>query len=348
MGDKTKIEWADASWNPLRAIYRNPLDEDKIGWHCEKVSGGCDHCYSEAFNENRFGTGLPFKPGHRKDVEIFLDETILLQPLKWKRPRKIFVCSMTDLFGDFHTDEWIDKMFAVMALCPQHTFQILTKRSRRMREYMDNYDRVRECNVMLSCGKVDRFKDHNLSGCETGWPLPNVWLGVSCEDQTRADERIPDLLATPAAVRFVSAEPLLGPVDFEPYLSEHFRAEDGSNPTNDKIDWIIVNAEFGKKARPMHPDWARAIRDQCADAGTAFFFKQWGEWAPGENCEHTVTRTERTASLFGNEWQFESLTPLMLQEQHIDDEPDLYRIGKKRAGRHLDGVIHDAMPQVAK
>ena len=132
MGDNTKIEWTDATWNPLRARHKVTK---KNGWHCEKVSSGCDICYSDKFNR-RLGTGLPFKPGHRKDIEIFLDEKMLLQPLKWKRPRRIFVCSMTDLFGDFHSDGWIDKMFAVMARCPQHTFQILTKRSKRMRDYI--------------------------------------------------------------------------------------------------------------------------------------------------------------------------------------------------------------------
>ena len=119
MGERSKIEWTDASWTPIRA--RNRIT-GKLGWHCTHASPGCVHCYAEDMNRH-VGTGLPFKPGHEKDIEVFLDETMLLTPLCWKRPRKIFVCSMTDLFADFVPDEWIDKMFAVMALTPQHTYQ---------------------------------------------------------------------------------------------------------------------------------------------------------------------------------------------------------------------------------
>ena len=133
MGDHSKIEWTDASWNAIRA--RNKAT-GKVGWHCEHASPGCVHCYSESFNRDRLGTRLAFKPGHRDDVEIFLDEAMLLQPLRWRRPRKIFVCSMTDLFGEFVPDAMIDRVFAVMALAPQHTFLVLTKRSARLREYM--------------------------------------------------------------------------------------------------------------------------------------------------------------------------------------------------------------------
>src|ERR1043166_3823667 len=131
MAANSKIEWTDASWTPIRA--RN-LKTGKIGWHCEHVTSGCEFCYAENMNK-RLGTGLSFKPGHRKDIQIFLDETMLLAPLRWKKPRMIFVCSMTDAFADFVKDEWLDKMFAVMALCPQHTFQVLTKRPERMREW---------------------------------------------------------------------------------------------------------------------------------------------------------------------------------------------------------------------
>src|SRR5712671_7902670 len=129
MGDKSAIEWTDATWTPIRA--RNHRG---TGWHCEHVSDGCRNCYAEGFNR-RLGTGLDFKPGYRLYNEIFLDEKMLTLPLRWKKPRMIFVCSMTDLFADFVRDEWIDRMFAVMALCPQHRFQVLTKRAKRMREY---------------------------------------------------------------------------------------------------------------------------------------------------------------------------------------------------------------------
>src|SRR6266852_4678221 len=220
MSDKTAIEWTDATWNPIRA--RN-LKTGKVGWYCEHATTGCEFCYAEGFNL-RLGTGLPFKPGHRKDIEIFLDEKMLLSPLRWKKPRMIFVCSMTDLFADFVRDEWIDRMFAVMALCPQHRFQVLTKRAKRMRDWVTK-ERSRTAPVECVAGLYVEYPsvaarwpfdvDRALGIGMRGWPLPNVWLGVSAEDQERADERIPELLATPAAVRFVSLEPLLGRIDLE-------------------------------------------------------------------------------------------------------------------------------------
>lgn len=226
MADRSPIEWTDASWTPIRARNRGT---GKVGWHCEHASPGCLHCYSETFNEVRLGTGLPFKPGHRVDVEHFLDESMLLVPLRWRRPRKIFVCSMTDLFGDWVPDEWIDRVFAVMALCPQHTFQVLTKRSARMRAYLQSgratpvgmeamditlHAHAADPRSMVGAGVKLKGDIAHLAV----WPLPNVWLGVSCEDQRRADERVPDLLATPAAVRFVSAEPLLGATNYSRWL----------------------------------------------------------------------------------------------------------------------------------
>ena len=285
MGDNTKIEWTDASWTPLRARHK---ETKKTGWHCEKVSAGCDNCYSATFNQDRFGTGLPFKPGHRKDIDIFLDESMLMQPLRWKRPRRIFVCSMTDLFGDFHIDEWIDMVFAVMALCPQHTFQILTKRSRRMRELLTSPEFWVQVDSWAVFFVTMIFTDAGLKHWGhldfSDLRLPNVHLGVSCEDQTRADERIPDLLATPAAVRFVSAEPLLGPIDVAWALSRNrleivsgFLKSGQFSPgmeTLRPLDQIIVGGESGSGFRPMQMEWAEAIMRQCRDAGTAFFFKQ--------------------------------------------------------------------------
>lgn len=213
MGDKTKIEWADASWNPIRA--RNKAT-GKVGSHCEHVSPGCEFCYAEKMNMamRGYGTGLPFKPGHRKDIEIFLDEKTLLAPIKWKRPRKIFVCSMTDLFADFVEDRWIDRMVAVMALTPHHTYQILTKRPERMCKYFTKLD---EEPIHETIGRIGDAWPGNHPVPEAGLqivPMPNVWLGTSCEDGPRAKERIPHLLATPAALRFVSYEPALGPIKF--------------------------------------------------------------------------------------------------------------------------------------
>ncbi|HYI27586.1 MAG TPA: phage Gp37/Gp68 family protein [Bradyrhizobium sp.] len=316
MSDRTSIEWADATWNPIRARYleiqNDGSGKERIGWHCSHVSEGCRHCYAERLN-TRLGTGRDYKPGvlFRDDrvmyangkVKLYLDEKMLTQPLRWKRPRAIFVGSMTDLFADFVPDEWIDQIFAVMALAPQHRFMVLTKRPERMREYL----------------------------LETWQPLPNVWLGTSVEDQATADARIPKLLATPAAKRFLSAEPLLGPVDLR-YLQPldppveidavngtHgvLRPHGGRSPA---LDWVIAGGESGPKARPMHPDWARALRDQCAAAGVPFLFKQWGEW---------VSVSELAGP--GRHFKF-------------PDGATVRRTGKKLAGRTLDHAMHDAQP----
>jgi protein gp37 len=267
MGQKTGIEWTDATWTPIRARVKadavqiaeakgytsffrrvdniaHPIpifQPGKVGPHCERVSPGCEHCYSETNNGRCLpnnGTGLPFDRRARELVDIFLDEKILAQPLHWRSPKKVFVCSQTDLFGEWVPDEVIDRVFAVMALCPQHTFQVLTKRAGRMMSYLKKSDLrkkiAREANVMMRsdrrAGDSDAlshvFTWGRLKHAEVGeyvnylagiadrcWPLPNVWLGVSVEDQKRADERIPLLLQTPAAVRWISAEPLLGPID---------------------------------------------------------------------------------------------------------------------------------------
>lgn len=292
MAEKSNIEWTDASWTPIRA--RN-LETGAVGWHCTHVTPGCVHCYSESLNK-RLGTGLEFKPANAKKIEIFLDETMLLAPLKWKRGRKIFVCSMTDAFADFVTDEMLDRMFAVMALAPHHTFQVLTKRADRMWEYGNlvadtsleaaqspahpGYAAARRvwraadtiaCDLYLREGHPSTAY---LNGGQDAapWPLPNVWLGVSSEDQQRADERIPLLLDTPAAKRFVSAEPLLGPIDFgevipEPLGWSHAHGFGG-------IDLVITGYESGPRARTSDVEWIRSIKNQCVSAGVAFFYKQ--------------------------------------------------------------------------
>jgi protein gp37 len=271
MSDRSAIEWTDATWNPLRAQYG-----ERSGHYCEHVSPGCERCYAEVFNK-RLGTGLPFKPGHRKDIELFLDEKTLLAPLRWKKPRMIFVCSMTDLFGDWVTDEWIDDIFAVMGECDhRHTFQVLTKRPERMQRYMTE--------------RAHRAWNRKRLATEA-FPPRNVWLGTSAEDQQRADERIPPLLATPAAVRFVSLEPLLGQIDLvsggeitEIGNIDWLRGHRGPEPSIPGLDWVIVGGESGRGARPMHPAWARSLRVQCAAADCRFFFKQFGAWARWEPC----------------------------------------------------------------
>jgi protein gp37 len=281
MSDNSKIEWTEATWNPV---------------------AGCA-----------------------------LVESALTKPLGWKRPRRIFVNSMSDLFHEAVPDSYIDKVFAVMALAPQHTFQVLTKRADRMQDY---------CRRFAPGHAKFLLSPPGAASARATWPLPNVWLGVSVEDQARADERIPLLLDTPAAVRWISAEPLLGPVDLtripspvvteedktmgyfhsaliegdEHYYEPHPGMTDSvDGPYLPRLDWVVAGGESGPKARPMHPDWARALRDQCAGAGVPFFFKQWGE--------HHPTTEYRDGALF------------------------MSRVGKHSAGRVLDGRTHDEYPR---
>lgn len=330
MGDRTGIEWADASWTPIRARRKST---GKIGWHCEHVTEACRFCYAETRNANPFyGNGLAYKPGHRKDVEIFLDAKMLLKPIQWQRPRKIFVCSMTDLFADFVKDEWIDRILAVATLAPRHTFQLLTKRPARMAAYMR--DKGSRLNVMREADKLSLAYWKALPANLDRWPLENVWAGTSICDQPDADAFIWDLISTPAVTRFVSAEPLLGlidltrvrmPVDFkidgEPYT--HFDALRGVGKWGQHIHGVIAGGESGKKgqARPMNPNHATALRDQCAAAGTAFFFKQHGEFI-----EAPATARKGVSRPWG------------------EDGPAMVRPGKKNTGRLLDGVEHNSLP----
>jgi protein gp37 len=309
MGDKTAIEWTDATWNPIQGT--------KGRWSCVKVSEGCKFCYAERFNV-RMG-GPEYKVGVDK---LRLDEEILTQPLRWKRPRRIFVCSMTDLFEERVPDEWIQVILSVMALAGQHTFQVLTKRAERMCRFLS--DVKRDSVLDAGAAAMKRLglrwqKNDKLygRGPAKGWPLDNVWLGVSVETQERADERIPHLLETPAAVRFLSVEPLLGPVHLAPkdrvveQLSPWYGPTGfdptASQPVRDraswlfpKVDWVIVGGESGGPSEralvvkaPVGDterfswapkfealQWVRALRDQCVGAGVPFFFKQWGGPTP--------------------------------------------------------------------
>ncbi|MBN8972943.1 MAG: phage Gp37/Gp68 family protein [Rhizobiales bacterium] len=387
MSDKSAIEWTDATWTPIRARNRKT---GKVGWYCEHATPGCVNCYAESFNA-RLGTGLPFKPGHRDDVELLLDEKMLLAPLRWKRPRMVFVCSMTDLFADFVPDAWIDRIFAVMALAPQHTFQVLTKRAERMRTYLS--DRLRGSFVTAAALAMTPGRDwEKTPAWNMPWPLPNVWLGVSAEDQRRADERIPHLLATSAAVRFISAEPLLGPIDLTRVgtldsvcaampgvVERENRGRPVSGPgsicgvqidaigaaassitffqTPDHmggftaasprswpcLDWVVVGGESGRGARTMHPQWARSLRDQCEDAGVAFFFKQWGECVPaeliaGDKRDEPWRRPQNGA---GEAWSFTEYGA----PRETWPQVRFWRVGKKAAGRLLDGVEYNGMPE---
>jgi len=360
MADNSSIEWTDATWNPIRA--RN-IKTGKIGWHCEHATTGCEFCYAEGFNK-RLGTGLPFKPGHRNDIELFLDEKMLRQPLRWKKPRTIFVGSMTDLFADFVSDAWLYEIFAVMGACDRdgigHTFQILTKRADRMQRWVSEHG----CRAWNSCRLATE-----------AWPARNVWLGVSTERQQEADERIRSLLDTPAAVRFISAEPLLGPIDLTklcilPQKPGSVRAgihlnalkgnycESGVPYTGDwdvngpsppvserrKLDWVIVGGESGPGARPMSIQWVRELRDQCSAAGVPYFFKQWGEWHPAGVVPAGTPGRFAFGDYEHDRTEMVQVDAYPRQFTKFGSRSTLQRVGKKAAGRHLDGVLHNAMP----
>ena len=312
---KSKIEWTDETWNPVTG--------------CTKVSQGCKNCYAER-EWPRMARLVPSYTGRAfTDVRMHADR--IDKPLHWKRPRRIFVNSMSDLFHPDVSDAFIDRIFAVMALAPQHVFQVLTKRPERMREYLtagDLTERVIREAFRMDCeGGAWMNADHHIGGYKV-MPLPNVWLGVSVEDQATADERIPLLLQTPASVRWISAEPLLCSVDLNRILVNpdrgfhisalHEQHDDCYYQSITQLDWVVVGGESGPKARNLNPQWARGLRDQCAAAGVPFLFKQWGEILPDS----------QNPSITGP----------------IDPSGGI-RVGKKTAGRLLDGVQHDGYPK---
>lgn len=366
MGSTSSIEWTDSTWSPIRARLRpdalaiakrkgydslvqiltakkkdgspRVIPGQSVGPHCERVSPGCEGCYSEANNHRCLphnGTGLPFDRRSRDLVEIFVDQKILTEPLRWRKPRIIFVESQADLYGEWVTDEMIDQVKAVEALAPQHFFLELTKRAERMRAYSSRL-LLDPSYLWLAADLLDiplRLVPETVQ--PEPYPLRNVWLGVSVEDQQRADERIPYLLRTPAALRYVSYEPALGPVDCTslPSASGIGRYLDalsnaGVDPgalISNKLDWLIAGGQSGVNANPSHPDWFRSVRDQCAEAGVPFLFKQWGAHC---ECDQLPDHTAREVDAAG--------------EGHYSDS----RIfGKKAAGRLLDGREHNEFPQ---
>ncbi|MGO1079908.1 DUF5131 family protein [Inquilinus sp. CA228] len=375
MADHTGIEWAEATWNPV------------VG--CSLVSPGCSHCYAMklAARIERMGgkagakySGLtqPSKAGPVWTGTVRLDQDALLQPLRWRRPRRIFANSMSDLFHEGLSDDQIDQVFAVMALADWHTFIVLTKRADRMHAYLTDSDLGDRISAALGCmldgdwiwqaGKQFRDRIEHLIGAFIGedqddhgnivyypdpTPLPNVILGVSIEDQARADERVPQLLATPAALRIVSAEPLLGPIDLAcvprpaSWPAPADDIADGIDPLrfNPRLDGVIVGGESGHAARPMHPDWARSLRDQCQAAGVPFFFKQWGEWKNGSDFAadaKAVTNDGRVLdpthdAMYAADREERVLCPTLMR-----------KVGKRRAGRLLDGRTWDEMPAVRR
>lgn len=310
----SKIEWTDETWNPITG--------------CSVVSPGCTNCYAM----RQAGTRLKNMPQYegltlldaKKPVwngKLRFNESALDKPSGWRKPRRIFVNSMGDLFHENVPHDILDKIWMVMALNRHHTFQILTKRPELARAY-------------LGRGQPEVVSDiytvaHGTKECP--WPLPNVWLGVSVENQMMAERRIPLLLDTPAAIRWISAEPLLGNLYLEASEVPVDTTGDGESDDCETmnllalgLDWVVTGGESGPDARPMNPIWALSLRDQCVRNGVAFNFKQWGEWVPAPAIDpHVKPSREYT---FDSGW------------------PRMFRVGKKAAGRLLDGVLHDGFP----
>lgn len=270
MSATTSISWTDKTWNPTRG--------------CSVISPGCVNCYAMKTAHRFSGSGKPYagltkqtSAGPQWTGEVRSVESSLLEPLSWRKPARIFVNSMSDLFHESVADAFIDQVFAVMALAPMHTFQILTKRPTRMLAYLSHHDIG--LRWLLNLHIVSEQHRDEWAYQETDamrWTregLPNVWLGVSVETQHYAAIRIPDLLNTPAAIRFVSYEPALGPVDFSLWIPD---AQISGVEMERWLDWVIVGGESGRAARPFDVQWAHNVIRQCAGTKTKVFVKQLG------------------------------------------------------------------------
>lgn len=348
---KTKIEWSTDVWNPV------------VG--CDRVSDGCRNCYAETMSKRL--AGVPHSPQYDDvigengtfaggSVNTMPDK--LEEPLHWRKPRRVFVNSMSDLFHPDVPFEFVDDVFSVMARSQVHTFQILTKRPERMAEYLmtNNLDLGDLCPRKNSRFHKLRCREE-LHGIT--WPLPNVWLGVSVEDQETADERIPPLLECPAVVRFLSCEPLLDQVSLnhiphpDPEVRDaYFSALDGEGLSaggpwtfdvdNEirSVDWVIAGGESGPGARPSHPDWFRQLRDQCQEAGVPFFFKQHGAWTLC-SWDETNTGIDKDGNIFEGNLPNDPLAASMVASGFTP----VKKVGKTKAGRELDGETWDQFPE---
>lgn len=366
----TQISWTEATWNPI------------VG--CSVLSPGCKHCYAmrmarrlELMGQARYA-GLtqmtaagPVWTGETRPVF----ET-LFAPVLRAKPTIYFVNSMSDLFHETVPQEIIDRIFAVMAISARHVFQLLTKRSARMRAYLRDpetpgriYQEV--CSIVTEEGHdfgviliahpgQEAFAPPGPRVRLGVWPLPNVWLGISAEDQKRADERIPDLLQSPAALRWVSAEPLLGRIDFRMIAADDTGEIDALTGTvfcqgrNEpakipRLDWIVVGGESGPEARPMHPDWARQIRDACRATDVIFHFKQWGAWIPKIDRERDDPdwRADYSHKFNDRRPEIRWLNLDGGRGFHGERFHIMRRVGAKKAGYELDGQTHRDLPKLA-
>ncbi|MGE3932378.1 MAG: phage Gp37/Gp68 family protein [Rhodospirillaceae bacterium] len=313
MGENTAIEWATHTFNPW------------VG--CTRLSPACDNCYAADWAKRTGQAGL--WAGERRRTT----PANWQQPVRWNRRAAaagrrdlVFCASLADVFDNQVPERWRNDLWHRIAQTPHLDWLLLTKRPENIARMLP-----------------DTAAGHPAWGA--GWP--NVWLGTTVEDQKRADHRVPILRDIPARVRFLSCEPLLGAVDLTDFLMpvsggvpKEYAMAGGSGTfvrnIRPPLDWVIAGGESGPGARPMHPAWARGLRDQCADAGVPFFFKQWGEWTPGENVER-MTGTVEVARWFGEACRFWREN-LARDDGHIDDQPDVYRVGKAAAGARLDGV----------
>lgn len=332
MSKKHGIEWTDESWNPVTG--------------CSKVSEACRNCYAlRDWPRNAKKEGSVYFGREFTDVQCHADR--LDKPIQWTRPRRIFVNSMSDLFHEAVPESFILSVFMTMARAPQHNFQILTKRPQRMRDILLKWEKD-GLTLREGCGVV----------------LPNVWLGVSVEDQDAAESRIPLLLETPAAIRWISAEPLLGYIDLTCLtlysnngLGEYLNALNGDkwqessifgggpswhpeeHPEWPRLDWVVVGGESGPKSRPMHPEWAMRLFKQCEESGTPFLFKQWGEWAP---YNYEIATDDKNSFV----WLLFNGKVGDYQDWVADKAAFMDRRGKKINGRLLNGKLHDGYPLI--
>ena len=326
----TSISWTEKTWNPMSG--------------CTPISEGCANCYAKRMAQRLRGRcGYPADEPFR----VTLHEDKLNEPLKMRKPARIFVCSMGDLFHEDVPNSFLDQVFDIIERCDiekpgKHTFMVLTKRIERAADFLaeryENYCIGERTEVPYRA---------TMFYCRTrAQEVPsNLWVGVTAENQARADERIPVLLEVPAAVRFVSVEPMLGLVDLSCYLSwqYHVNLPEEERPRAmaehwagmhrlTKLDWVICGGETGPGARPMHPDWVRGLRDQCQAAGVPFHFKSWGEWGP--ECTATACRCQ-------------GITDNGSIREHGDKHSvTLFRVGPKAAGRLLDSKEWDEYPEV--
>lgn len=339
MGDKTKIEWAEASWNPVTG--------------CSKISEGCRNCYALRHWPRLAGNDKTVYYG-RKFTDVQCHPERLDQPLRWTKPRRIFVNSMSDLFHPDVPDDFILKVFNIMRQATWsggaglgkikskeregHVFQVLTKRPERMLE-------------LVSRIHFDNNEGYILG--ETGGQglllNKDIWLGVSVENQETANQRIPLLLQTPAAVRWISAEPLLGPINLEEICIGH-ETEKGRSlkpvtmnslcdyRDHNRLAWVICGGESGPEARPMHPEWVRNLRDQCQKNAVPFLFKQWGEWSQSK--VEPIHGQYITGGILLHKKGFTAN-----HQQWWDGEASfMEKLGSKTNGRLLDGILHDQYP----